>query len=72
MDWNAEIVGRMRQAKIKGVELAKEAGITTAWLSTVLNRDADAVLDDTKERINAALARLEDARSAIAQEGDAG
>lgn len=57
VDWTAEVVGRMHHAKITGLQLAERAGITNAYLSTVLNGHKGT--DDTKQRIIAALESLE-------------
>lgn len=62
LDWTADVVGRMHQAKIKGSELAKEAGLSATYLSTVLNGHKGD--DSTKALVVGALERLEKARKA--------
>lgn len=59
MDWTAEIVGRMHNAKVRGIDLAAEAGMAPSYLSTVLNGHKGS--DIVKENILAAMARLEKA-----------
>lgn len=56
-EWTADVVGRMHRAKITGLQLAKRAGITNAYLSTVLNGHKGT--DETKQRIIVALESLE-------------
>lgn len=65
-DWTAEVVGRMHKAKITGLQLAARAGITNAYLSSVLNGHKGT--DETKARIITALESLE----AEAVTGDGG
>lgn len=64
-DWTADVVGRMHKAHITGKQLAEKAGITNAYLSTVLNGHKGN--DDTKRKIVEALEALEaEARESIA------
>lgn len=56
-DWTAEVVGRMHKAGVTGKQLAEKAGITNAYLSTVLNGHKGN--EDTQRRIFAALQELE-------------
>lgn len=56
-DWTADVVGRMHKAHITGKQLAERAGITNAYLSTVLNGHKGN--DDTKRKIVEALEALE-------------
>lgn len=56
-DWTADVVGRMHQARITGKQLADRAGITNAYLSTVLNGHKGT--EETKAKIFAALESLE-------------
>ena len=66
-EWTAEVVGRMHLAGITGKQLAEECGITNSYLSTVLHgKKGDAT---TKQRILAALERLEGQRTAKAEGG---
>lgn len=68
MDWTAEVVGRMHQHKVKGYDLAKEAGIPASYLSTVLNGHKGS--EEKKTQILEALERLE-ARIRSGAAGDA-
>lgn len=61
-DWTAEVVGRMHKAQITGKQLAEKAGITNAYLSTVLNGHKGT--EGTKQRIITALEELEAAATA--------
>lgn len=56
-DWTAEVVGRMHKARIKGLQLAARAGISNAYLSTVLNGHKGT--EGTKAKILSALESLE-------------
>lgn len=56
-EWTADVVGRMHRAKITGLQLAERAGLTNAYLSTVLNGHKGT--DETKQRIIVALESLE-------------
>lgn len=66
-EWTADVVGRMHRAKITGLQLAERAGITNAYLSTVLNGHKGT--DETKQRIIVALESLE-AEAGITQGAD--
>ena len=67
-DWTAEVVGRMHTARITGLVLAEEAGISNAYLSHVLHKTRICT-DDTRQRILDALERLEQRQSeAVNQE----
>ena len=57
LDWTAEVAGRMHAAGVTGLELAREAGVTNSYLSTVLHRKKGN--DQTRQRIIGALERLE-------------
>lgn len=57
LDWTAEVVGRMHAAKVTGLELAEEAGITNSYLSAVLHGKKGC--EETRQRIICALERLE-------------
>lgn len=56
-DWTAEVVGRMHTAKVTGLALAKEAGITNSYLSAVLHKKKGD--EHTRQKIIHALERLE-------------
>lgn len=59
--WTADVVGRMHLHGISNQQLAHEAGISDAYLSTVLHgRKGD---DSTRQRIVDALERLEQRRT---------
>lgn len=68
-DWTADVVGRMHRAKITGLRLAERAGITNAYLSTVLNGHKGN--EDTKQKVLTALESLE-AEAGINTEADGG
>lgn len=57
LDWTAEVVGRMHTAGITGLELAKEAGVSSSYLSTVLHKKKGN--EQTRQRVICALERLE-------------
>lgn len=57
LDWTAEVAGRMHMAGVTGRELAKEAGITNSYLSSVLHKKKGN--EQTRQRIICALERLE-------------
>lgn len=59
LDWTAEVVGRMHAAKITGLMLAKEAGVSNSYLSGVLNKKRTGGTQ-TRRKIISALERLED------------
>lgn len=56
-NWIADVVGRMHVAGITGQQLAKECGYNPAYLSMVLHGNKGN--EQTRERICAALERLE-------------
>ena len=55
--WTAEVVARMHMARITTTQLAKEAGYTLQYTSTVLNGHRDT--ESAKATILAALDKLE-------------
>lgn len=57
LDWTAEVAGRMHAARVTGLELAKEAGITNSYLSAVLRKKKGN--EQTRQHIICALERLE-------------
>lgn len=61
MDWTAEVVGRMHAARVTGLELAKEAGVSNSYLSAVLHKKKGD--EQTRQRIISALERLEQQRA---------
>ena len=69
-DWTADVVGRMHKARITGVQLAKRAGMSNAYLSMVLNGHKGN--EDTKCKILVALQELEaEVANAAATAGEA-
>lgn len=62
MDWTAEVVGRMHAARVTGLELAKEAGVSNSYLSAVLHKKKKGG-EQTRQRIISALERLEQQRA---------
>lgn len=66
--WIADVVGRMHIAGITGQQLAKESGYNSAYLSMVLNGNKGN--EQTRERIYAALERLEKEKQSPAEGTD--
>ncbi len=67
-DWTADVVGRMHKIRLTGKRLAERAGITNAYLSSVLNSHKGT--EETKQRVIAALESFEaEAESANADHG---
>lgn len=57
LDWTAEVVGRMHAARVTGLELAEEAGVSNSYLSAALHKKKGN--EKTRQRIICALERLE-------------
>lgn len=55
-EWTAKAVGTMHTARISGVELAKEMGVTAEYLSMLLN--GHRTPKGAEEKVMSALERL--------------
>ena len=51
-EWTGELLGKMHNHRISNRDIAKELGVTAAYISMVFNGDANP--KNAKERLNAA------------------
>ena len=60
--WTGELVGEMHNAGISARDLAKELGLTPAYVSMILNGHREP--PDVEEKMRAALERLKEKKGA--------
>lgn len=54
--WTGEVIGEMHVARISNRELAREMGVTAAYISMILNGDREP--PDAEQRVREAVSRL--------------
>lgn len=62
-NWTGEVVGEMHVAKITNRDIAREMGVTAAYISMILNGDREPPW--AEERVREALARLKARKEAV-------
>lgn len=58
--WTGEVIGKMHLAGISKRDIAKELGVTAAYVSMILN--GDRAPKGAEERVRAAIASVEEKR----------
>lgn len=61
--WTGEVIGEMHMAKISNRDIAREMGVTPAYVSMILNGDREP--NRAEERVRGALERLKAQKEAV-------